>query len=127
VLTFGSSLRIKLSLASIDEGAGAKTSSLRSAQYPFANCVEIFDHNRGGTKDVDSGGRMKRAREQKKIEHLYKAIATMRSEQGHNSVKERVQRVVEILKCDYGVSVPDNLHGMIVRRIREFNAAQSKS
>jgi len=58
------------------------------------------------------------------IEHLYKAIATMRGEQDHNSAKERVQRVVEILKRDYGVSVPDSLHNTIGRRIREFNAGQ---
>ena len=68
---------------------------------------------------------MKQARKQKRIEHLYKAIATMRSEQGHNTVKERVQRVVEILKRDYGVSVPDRLHKTIGRRIREFDARQS--
>ena len=58
------------------------------------------------------------------IEHLYKAIATMRSRQGHNSAKEQVKRVVEILKRDYGVSVPDSLHNTIGRRIREFNAGQ---
>ena len=56
---------------------------------------------------------MKQAKKQKKIEHLYKAIVTMRSEQGHNSAKGKVQRVVEILKRDYGVSVPDNLHRTI--------------
>ena len=67
---------------------------------------------------------MKQARKRKKIEHLYKAIATMRSEQGHNTVKEQAQRVVEILKRDYGVSVPDNLHKTIGKRIREFNAGQ---
>jgi hypothetical protein len=67
---------------------------------------------------------MKRARKQKRIEHLYKAIAVMRSEQGHNTVKDQAQRVVEILKCDYGVSVPDNLHKIIGRRIREFSAGQ---
>ena len=77
-----------------------------------------------GTKDVDGGSRMKRAMKRKKIEHLYKAIVTMRSEQGHNSAKEQVQRVVEILKCDYGVSVPDSLRNTIGRRIREFNAGQ---
>jgi len=48
----------------------------------------------------------------------------MRSEQGHNTVKEQAQRVVEILKCDYGVSVPDSLHRMIGRRIKQFNAGQ---
>jgi hypothetical protein len=58
------------------------------------------------------------------IEHLYKAIATMRSQQGHNSAKEKIQCVVEILKRDYGVSVEDNLHKTIGRRIREFNAGQ---
>ena len=56
------------------------------------------------------------------IEHLYKAIATMRSQQVHNSRKGQVQRVVEILIRDYGVSVPDSLHKTIGRRIREFNA-----
>jgi len=66
---------------------------------------------------------VKQARKQKKIEHLYKAIATMRSEQGHNTAKEQAQRVVEILKRDYGVSVSDSLQ-MIGRRIREFNAGQ---
>ena len=70
------------------------------------------------------GGGVKQARKRKKIEHLYKAIATMRSEQGHNTVKEQAQRVVEILKCDYGVSVPDSLHRMIGRRIKQFNAGQ---
>jgi hypothetical protein len=69
---------------------------------------------------------VKRAREQRKIEHLYKAIATMRSEQGHNTVKEQAQRVVEILKRDYGVSVPDSLHSTIGKRIREFNAGQNQ-
>jgi hypothetical protein len=86
-----------------------------------------------GTKDADSGARMKQARKRKKIEHLYKAIATMRSEQGHNSAKgqvqpvakEQVQRVVEILKSDYGVSVTDNQRKIIGRRIKEFNAGQS--
>jgi hypothetical protein len=58
------------------------------------------------------------------IEHLYKAIATMRSQQSHRSAKEQVQRVVEILKRDYGVSVPDSLHKTIRRRIKEFNAGQ---
>jgi hypothetical protein len=58
------------------------------------------------------------------IEHLYKAIAKMQSQQGHNRAKSQVQRVVEILKRDYGVSVPDNLHKTIGRRIREFNAGQ---
>ena len=67
---------------------------------------------------------MKQARKQRKIEHLYKAIATMRSEQGPNGGKGQVQRVVEILKRDYGVSVPDNLHKTIGKRIREFNAGQ---
>jgi hypothetical protein len=69
---------------------------------------------------------VKQARKRRKIEHLYKAIATMRSEQGHNSVKERVQRVVEILKRDYDVSVPDNLHNTIGKRIRQFNAGQNQ-
>jgi hypothetical protein len=68
---------------------------------------------------------MKQARKQKKIEHIYKAIATMRSEQGPNTAKEQVQRVVEILKRDYGVSVPDNLHRIIGKRISEFNAGQT--
>jgi hypothetical protein len=67
---------------------------------------------------------VKQARKRKKIEHLYKAIVAMRSEQGHNSTKEQLQRVVEILKRDYGVSVPDTLHRMIGKRIREFNAGQ---
>ena len=67
---------------------------------------------------------MKQARKQRKIEHLYKAIATMRSEQGHNTVKDQAQRVVEILKRDYGVSVSDNLHKFIGRRIKQFNAGQ---
>jgi hypothetical protein len=67
---------------------------------------------------------VKQARKQRKIEHLYKAIATMRSEQGPNGGKGQVQRVVEILKRDYGVSVPDNLHKTIGKRIREFNAGQ---
>ena len=58
------------------------------------------------------------------IEHLYKAIATMRSQQGHNSKKGQVQCVVEILKRDYGISVPDRLHNTIRRRIKEFNAGQ---
>jgi hypothetical protein len=58
------------------------------------------------------------------IEHLYKAIATMRSQQGHNSKKGQVQCVVEILKRDYGISVPDRLHNTIGRRIKEFNAGQ---
>jgi hypothetical protein len=67
---------------------------------------------------------MKQARKQKTtIEHLYKAIATMRNEQGHKRVGQ-VQRVVEILKRDYGVSVPDSLHSTIGKRIREFNAGQ---
>jgi hypothetical protein len=38
-LMFESSLRVKLSLASIDEGAGAKSCSLGSTQYPCANTV----------------------------------------------------------------------------------------
>ena len=59
------------------------------------------------------------------IEHLYKAIATMRSQQGPNGGKGQVQRVVEILKRDYGVSISDSLHRMIGKRIREFNAGQS--
>jgi hypothetical protein len=67
---------------------------------------------------------MKRGRKQKKIEHLYKAIATMRSEQGHNTAKTEVQCVVEILERDYGVSVTDNQRKTIGRRIREFNAGQ---
>ena len=70
---------------------------------------------------------MKQATKQKtnkKIEHLYKAIVTMRSEQGHNTAKEQVQRVVEILKRDYGVPVPDSLRNNIGRRIKEFNAGQ---
>ena len=46
----------------------------------------------------------------------------MRSQQVHNSRKGQVQRVVEILIRDYGVSVPDSLHKTIGRRIREFNA-----
>jgi hypothetical protein len=58
------------------------------------------------------------------IENLYKAIAKMRSQQIDNDGKSKVQRVVEILKCDYGVSVPDGLHKTIGRRIREFNAEQ---
>jgi hypothetical protein len=75
-------------------------------------------------------GRMKQATKQKTnkkivIEHLYKAIATMRSQQGHNSEKGQVQRVVEIRKRDYDVSVPDSLYKTIGRRIREFNARQS--
>jgi hypothetical protein len=70
---------------------------------------------------------MKKRKTNRKIvvEHLYKAIANMRSEQGHNSAKSQVQRVVEILKRDYGVSVPDRLHKTIGRRIREFDARQS--
>ena len=67
---------------------------------------------------------MKQARKRKVIEHLYKAIAIMRSEQGHNTVKEQAQRVVEILKRDYGVSVPNSLHSTIGKRIREFNKGQ---
>jgi hypothetical protein len=67
---------------------------------------------------------VKQARKRRKIEHLYKAIATMRSEEGHSTVKEQAQRVVEILKRDYGVSVPDSLHRMIGKRIGEFNAGQ---
>ena len=67
---------------------------------------------------------MKQARKQKRIEHLYKAIATMRSEQGHNTTKEQAQRVVEILKRDFGVSVPDSLRKTIGKRIREFNVGQ---
>ena len=67
---------------------------------------------------------MKQARKQRKIEHLYKAIAIMRTEQGHNTFKEQAQRVVEILKRDYGVSVSDNLHKFIGRRIKQFNAGQ---
>jgi len=70
-----------------------------------------------GTK----GGGVKQRR---KIEHLYKAIAIMRSEQGYNNVKEQAQRVVEILKRHYGVSVPDTLHITIGKRIREFNKGQ---
>ena len=58
------------------------------------------------------------------IEHLYKAIATMRSQQGPNGGKGQVQRVVEILKRDYGVSVPHSLPKTVGRRIREFNAGQ---
>ena len=49
----------------------------------------------------------------------------MRSEQGHNTVKEQAQRVVEILKRDYGVSISESLLRMIGKRIREFNAGQS--
>jgi len=46
---------------------------------------------------------MKQATKQKTdkkivIEHLFKAIATMRSQQGPNSAKGQVQRVVEILR-----------------------------
>jgi hypothetical protein len=72
---------------------------------------------------------MKRATKQKTnkkivIENLYKAIAKMRSQQGDNGGKTKVQLVVEILKRDYGVSVPDRLHKTIGRRIREFNAEQ---
>jgi len=61
----------------------------------------------------------------RKIEHLYKAIATMRSQQDPNSEKTQVQCVVEILERDYGVSVTDNQRKTIGRRIREFNAGQS--
>ena len=73
---------------------------------------------------------MKQATKQKTdkkivIEHLFKAIATMRSQQGPNSVKEKVQCVVEILERDYGVSVTDNQRKTIGRSIREFNAGQS--
>jgi hypothetical protein len=60
----------------------------------------------------------------KKIEHLYEAIAKMRSEQRHNGTRGQVQHLIEILKSDYGVSVPDSLHKTIGRRIREFNAGQ---
>jgi len=71
---------------------------------------------------------MKRATKRKtnrKIEHLYKAIATMRSQQGRNTAKmQQVQCVVDILKSDYGVSVTDNERKTIGRRIREFNAGQ---
>jgi len=59
------------------------------------------------------------------IKHLYKAIAKMRSQRGRYSGKTQVQCVVEILKCDYGVSVADYLHTTIARRIREFDAGQS--
>ena len=59
------------------------------------------------------------------IEHVYKAIATMRSQQGHKSAKGQVRRVVEILKRDYGVSVPKSLHKTISRRIREFDSGQT--
>jgi hypothetical protein len=58
------------------------------------------------------------------IEHPYKAIAKMRSQRGRYSDKTQVQWVVEILKSDYGVSVPDSRHKTIGRRIREFNAGQ---
>jgi RecB family endonuclease NucS len=63
---------------------------------------------------------MKQATKQKTdkkivIEHLFKAIATMRSQQGPNSAKGQVQRVVEILKRDYGVSVPGSLRKTIGR------------
>ena len=59
------------------------------------------------------------------IEYLYEPIATMRSEQRHNGTRGQVQHVVEILKRDYGVSVPDRLHKTIGPRIRKFNTGQS--
>jgi hypothetical protein len=58
------------------------------------------------------------------IEHLYKAIAKMRSQRGRYSDKTQVQSVVEILKSHYGVSVPDTLHKTIGRRIGDFKAGQ---
>jgi hypothetical protein len=60
----------------------------------------------------------------KKIEHLYEAIAKMRSEQRHNGTRGQLQHVIEILKSDYGISVPDTLHKTIGRRIKEFKAGQ---
>jgi len=59
------------------------------------------------------------------IEHLYKTIATMRSQQDHNSEKGQVQRVVEILKREFGISVSNSLHKTLGRRIREFDAGQN--
>ena len=56
------------------------------------------------------------------IEHLYKAIAKVRSQHRHDSVKAQARYVIEILKRDYGVSVPDSLQNIIARRIKEFNA-----
>jgi hypothetical protein len=43
------------------------------------------------------------------IEHLYEAIAKMRAQQGHNSVRAQARFVVEILKPDYSVSIPGSL------------------
>jgi len=59
------------------------------------------------------------------IEHLYKTIATMRSQQDHNSEKGQVQRVVEILKREFGISVSNSLHKTLGRRIRKFDAGQN--
>jgi len=55
------------------------------------------------------------------MEHLWQAIAKMRSEQQEqNRGKTQLQRVIEILDEQHGVSVPDGLHRTIGRRIREF-------
>jgi hypothetical protein len=48
----------------------------------------------------------------------------MRSEQRHNGTRGQLQHVIEILKSDYGISVPDTLHKTIGRRIKEFKAGQ---
>jgi hypothetical protein len=56
------------------------------------------------------------------IEHLYKAIATMRSQQDHNSEKGQSSAS---LKREYGISVPNSLHKTLGRRIREFEARQN--
>jgi predicted DNA-binding ribbon-helix-helix protein len=77
-------------------------------------------------RSVRTRMRMDNAENKQKIviEHLYKAIAKMRSQQGDNDGNAKVQRVVEILKRDYGVSVPYSLHKTVGRRIREFDAGQ---
>jgi DNA-binding CsgD family transcriptional regulator len=58
------------------------------------------------------------------IDHLYKAIAKVRSQHRHDSVRAQVRYVIEILKRDYGVSVPDSLQKTIARRIKDFNMGQ---
>jgi hypothetical protein len=49
----------------------------------------------------------------------------MRSQQDHNSEKGQVQRVVEILKREFGISVSNSLHKTLGRRIRKFDAGQN--
>jgi hypothetical protein len=59
------------------------------------------------------------------IENLYQAIANVRSQYRHESVRAQARYVIEILKRDYGVSVPVRLQKTIARRIKEFSEGKN--